>query len=47
MPNTIKIISPKKILINNIPYIKINYNLEYKSFITYNNNNYAQAQFLN
>lgn len=41
--NTIKIISPKKILLNNIPYIKINSTLEYKSFITYNNNNYAQA----
>jgi len=43
MPNTIKIISPKKILINNIPYIKINSTLEYRKYITYKNNNYVMA----
>ena len=41
--NTIKIISPKKILLNNIAFIKITSTLEYKSFITYKNNYYAQA----
>ena len=41
--NTIKIISPKKILLNNIAFIKITSTLEYKSFITYKNNHYAQA----
>ena len=43
MPNTIKVLTSKKILINNIPYIKINSTLDYKNYITYNNNNYAQA----
>ena len=41
--NTIKIISPKKILLNNIAFVKIISTLEYKSFITYKNNHYAQA----
>ena len=41
--NTIKVISPKKILLNNIAFIKIISILEYKSFITYKNNHYAQA----
>jgi len=41
--NTIKVISPKKILLNNIAFIKIISTLEYKSFITYKNNHYAQA----
>jgi len=43
MPNTIKVLTNKKILLNNIAFIKINSTLEYKSFITYKNNHYAQA----
>ena len=43
MPNIIKVLTNKKILLNNIPYIKIISTLEYKSFITYKNNHYAQA----
>ena len=47
MANTIKVLTSKKILLNNIPYIKINSTLEYKNYITYEGNNYAPAQFLN
>ena len=47
MANTIKVLTSKKILLNNKTYTKINSTLEYKNYITYNNNNYAPAQFLN
>jgi len=43
MPNTIKVLTSKKILINNIPHIKINSTLEYRKYITYKNNNYVMA----
>ena len=33
MANTIKVLTSKKILLNNIPYIKINSTLEYKNYI--------------
>ena len=42
MLNTIKIISTKQILLNNIPYYKIIDTINYNSFITYKNNNYSQ-----
>jgi len=43
MPNTIKVLTSKKILINNIPHIKINSTIEYRKYITYKNNNYVMA----
>lgn len=42
MLHTIKIISTKQLLLNNIPYYKIMDTINYNSFITYKNNNYSQ-----
>ena len=43
MANTIKVLTSKKILLNNKTYTKINSTIEHKNYITYNNNNYAPA----